>query len=443
MNISIIGFGYIGAVIGAVLSDSGNNVVAIDTNKKSIENLNKGLCDIPEPALKNLVKKGVENGTLSGTLDYDSISCSEVILVTVGTPLSDQFNADLGAIRSVFFNLAKNIKSGQIVMVKSTVPPGVTRQMALEFFGERDDIYVGFSPERLAEGNAISEFNSLPIVVGGVNDDSTDKCAEFWEKVLDVDVLKVSSCEAAELVKLADNQWIDLNIALAHELAILCDSLPYNIDILEVIKGANTLKKGEHYVNILTPSIGVGGYCLTKDPWFLSALASSNKVEINLPKYGRKANDKMPLYVASSVDEFLSEKYTLHTKVKIAILGYSFKSNSGDVRFTPMRVFIKALFDLGYTNVHVYDPTVSLDSIDDERISYELSWEKCLSDASCVVYGASHDEIKKITTTQLSKLMKSGGLVYDGRRYFNRPEIDELLKHGFHYSGVGRTFNIN
>ncbi|MBT6170503.1 MAG: nucleotide sugar dehydrogenase, partial [Flavobacteriaceae bacterium] len=146
MNISIIGFGYIGAVIGAVLSNLGNKIVAIDNNSNCIEKLNLGISNVPEPSLRALVKKGVKNGTLSGSLGYESVADSEVILVTVGTPLSNQFDADLDAIRSVFFNLANHVKSGQIIMVKSTVPPGVTRQMAEEYFGDRDDIYVGFSP---------------------------------------------------------------------------------------------------------------------------------------------------------------------------------------------------------------------------------------------------------------------------------------------------------
>ena len=194
------------------------------------------------------------------------------MLVTVGTPLSDEFDADLSAIRDVFKMLSDYITDGQIIMVKSTVPPGVTRQMANEFLAGKENVFIGFSPERLAEGNAIQEFRTLPIVVGGINDKSTERCADFWSTTLGVEVIKVSSSESAELVKLANNQWIDLNVALANELAILCDSLPYNLDILEIIQGANSLKKGQHFVNILTPSIGVGGYCLTKDPWFVSSL---------------------------------------------------------------------------------------------------------------------------------------------------------------------------
>ena len=194
--------------------------------------------------MRELIKKGVENKNLSGSTSYDSILGSDVVLVTVGTPLSDEFDADLSAIRDVFKMLSDYITDGQIIMVKSTVPPGVTRQMANEFLAGKENVFIGFSPERLAEGNAIQEFRTLPIVVGGINDKSTERCADFWSTTLGVEVIKVSSSESAELVKLANNQWIDLNVALANELAILCDSLPYNLDILEIIQGANSLKKG-------------------------------------------------------------------------------------------------------------------------------------------------------------------------------------------------------
>ena len=113
----------------------------------------------------------------------------------------------------------------------------------------------------------------------------------------------MSSPEAAELVKLANNQWIDLNIALANELALLCDSLPYPLDILEIIEGANSLKKGQHNVNILQPSIGVGGYCLTKDPWFLSALGDNYRLSLELPRSGRAVNDGMPLNAARVIND--------------------------------------------------------------------------------------------------------------------------------------------
>ena len=247
-----------------------------------------------------MISDSVSSGLLKGTISYDGINESNVILVTVGTSLSVEYDADLTALEDVFKNLSIKVVKNQLIMIKSTIPPGVTRKLSTDYFGSIENIYVGFSPERLAEGNAVQELQNLPIIVGGINDVSTTKCADFWEEVLNVEVIKVSNCETAELVKLANNQWIDLNIALANELAILCDALPYNIDILEVIKGANSLKKGQHFVNLLTPSIGVGGYCLTKDPWFVSALGDKNKRSLKLPRTGRLINDSYAIILCKS-----------------------------------------------------------------------------------------------------------------------------------------------
>ena len=441
MIISVVGFGYIGTVIGAVLADLGNTVFAIDNNQSSIDELNLGLCRVPEPALQDLVASGVASGRLSGSTSYDRVEESDVVLVTVGTPLSDSFDADLSAIKSVFGKLSQYCCDGQIIMLKSTVPPGVTRALANEFLSGRDDLYLGFSPERLAEGNAIHEFKTLPIVVGGVDIESTRKCAEVWRHALEVDVIEVASCEAAELVKLANNQWIDLNIALANELAILCDSLPYDLDVLEVIQGANSLKKGQHYVNILTPSIGVGGYCLTKDPWFVSALGQNHGASIALPRCGREVNDKMPRYCANEIMSFFTGQGKSASDIKIAVLGYSFKSNSGDIRFTPMERFISHMLDEGVTDISVFDSTISDEAISDSRVRRVDRWEVCMNDADCVVFGAAHDDLCQIQMSEFPKRMSDGGLFYDGRRFLSRAQILELKKCGIAYQGVGRSYS--
>lgn len=441
MNISIIGFGYIGAVIGAVLCDNGHTVNAIDNNKECIDDLNKGKCSVPEPLLQIMIKKAVASGFLSGTTSYNSITESDVILITVGTPLSKNFDADLSAIKDVFNNLANNVRDEQILMLKSTVPPGVTRKLANEYFGEKKNVYIGFSPERLAEGNAINELKTLPIIVGGINSESTKKCSEFWKKALNVEVIEVSSCESAELVKLANNQWIDLNIALANELAILCDALPYDLDILEIIQGANSLKKGQHFVNILTPSIGVGGYCLTKDPWFLSALGDKHGASINLPRAGRNANDKMPQYSVDSIVGYFKDQKKELTSIKISILGYSFKSNSGDVRFSPMKSFIDGLQKNGINNIDVYDSTISKSDITNKNINKLSTWQECIKGADCIVFGASHDDISSISIEEISEFLEPKSLVFDGRRYFNENEIDFLRKLKIKYIGIGRSFS--
>ena len=440
MKITVIGFGYIGSVISAVLANKGYQVTAIDNNKNCIKKLNKGICQTPEPLLNKMISESVSSGLLRGTISYDGINESNVILVTVGTSLSVDYDADLSALEDVFKNLSKNVVKNQLIMIKSTIPPGVTRKLATDYFNSIENIYVGFSPERLAEGNAVQELQKLPIIVGGINDVSTKKCADFWEEALNVEVIKVSSCEAAELVKLANNQWIDLNIALANELAILCDTLPYNIDILEVIKGANSLKKGQHFVNLLTPSIGVGGYCLTKDPWFVSSLGDKNNKSLKLPRIGRLVNDGMPSYCANQIINFLNKDNKNLENIKIAILGYSFKNNSGDIRFTPIKNFVEILLDLGCNQINVFDSAVSNKEILNKNLLRTQSWQECIKNADVVVFGTAHDDIRSIRIKNLVKLLNKNALIFDGRRYFTKNEINDLKKLGIKYLGVGRSF---
>jgi len=440
MKITVIGFGYIGSVISAVLSNKGHNVTAIDNNTNCIDELNSGISRIPEPLLKEMIADSVNSGLLSGSISYDGVNESNVILVTVGTSLSSDYDADLSALQNVFKNLSTQVTKNQIIMIKSTIPPGVTRKLANDYLSLNNKVYVGFSPERLAEGNAIKELQELPIIVGGIDDISTQKCANFWEEVLGVEVIKVASCETAELVKLANNQWIDLNIALANELAILCDALPYSIDILEVIKGANSLKKGQHFVNLLTPSIGVGGYCLTKDPWFVSTLGDKNERPLKLPRTGRLVNDSMPLYCVNQIIRLLNNNDKKIQNVKIAILGYSFKNNSGDIRFSPMINFTDILINQGCEKIKVFDSSIDSNELIHKSLTRTKSWQECVKNADVVVFGAAHEDICSIPIDNLVLLMNKDAIVFDGRRYFAKKEISTLKNLGINYLGVGRTF---
>ncbi len=437
MKIAVIGFGYIGSVISGVLCKEGFEVLAIEKDKNVVNKLNKGISNIPEPGLDSLINESVEKGLLSGSHEFNAIKTYDVILVTVGTPLNEEYDADLTALRDVFKELSSHVRDGQIIMIKSTVPPGCTRKLYEEYFQDKK-ISMAFSPERLAEGNAISQLKELPIIVGGVNPKSTKDCSAFWKRVLNCEVVEVSSAESAELVKLADNQWIDLNIALSNELAILCDSLPHDVDVLEVIEGANTLKKGTHYVNILTPSIGVGGYCLTKDPWFLDSLAKKLNSPIKLPSTGRIANDLMPHYAANEVSNFINSTKEGSLDSKISVLGYSFKTNSGDIRFTPMKVFIDDLIEKGHTNICIYDPTIIDEKYMHKYITWFDTYEECIDNSLVCVFGAAHSEFRNISLNLIADRMQKKGLVYDGRIYLTRQEINKLKDLGLSYKGIGR-----
>ena len=438
-DVAVVGFGYIGSVIAAVLASRGLEVVGIDTNTTLIEAVNAGRCPIPEPGLAELVAEGVAAGRLTATTDPSAVAGARAVLITVGTPLSDSFEADLGHIRAACAAVAPHLSDGQIVMIKSTVPPGTTRQMHAEHFADRARVHMAFSPERLAEGQAIRDLGSIPILVGGLDAEAGEAAAAFWREALPVEVATVSSPEAAEMVKLADNLWIDLNVALANELAKLVDALPYPIDVLEVIRGANSLKKGQHYVNILTPANGVGGYCLTKDPWFVDALGKRAGIELLIPRASRLVNDSMPAHVLSRVKGALAERGIAPAAARVALLGFAFKSNSGDCRFTPVGPLVAALEAEGYgANLRICDPMVTAAEAEHHGITLEPDWRRAVEGAHAVLILAGHDAFTAITPQELADLAAPGALIYDGRIYYPRERIAEIEAAGLRYMGVGR-----
>ncbi len=437
MKVSVVGFGHVGSVISAVLADKGCNVIGIEKNIDLINSFEKGLSPINEPGLQEMVSKNIKKGKLTLVSDISNITETDVIIITVGTPLNNNFNPDLSHLIKTCNKMKKYIKSNQIICIKSTVPPGTTRNIIAKIF-DNNKIYLSFCPERFSEGTAISEFKNLPIIIGGISKQAAIKAEQFWKKVLKIETIKVLNSETAEYVKLATNAWIDLNIAYANDLARLSDVLDSKIDILEVIKASNSLKKGKNFVNILTPSIGVGGYCLTKDPWFVYSLGRKNKLNLETIKAGRNSNDVMPTYTAEKLIKFININKIKKNKAKVAVMGLSFKTNSGDIRYSPVIPFINKLKKNKIKNIFVYDPLVTKKDQKIIKINTTDNYKDVLKNADCVIFCAAHDKIMKISNNYLIKNIKKGALILDGRRYFKRKEIEVFEKNELIYMGIGR-----
>ncbi|MBD9374411.1 nucleotide sugar dehydrogenase [Rhizobium sp. ARZ01] len=437
-RVAVVGSGFIGSTIASVLASRGCDVDAIDVNERLIAAFLRGDHPIKEPGLGELSDEQMACGRLRFSCDFSRVANADVILLTVGTPLADDFTPNVSHIRSAIESIAPHVRDNQLVMVKSTVPPGTTRTLVAEPLRQAADVRVAFSPERLAEGAAIRELASLPIVVGGMDARSSAAAEAFWRETLGVDVIVVSSPEAAEMVKLANNLWIDLNIALAHELAKLCDALPYDLDVLEVIAGANSLKKGQHYVNILTPSNGVGGYCLTKDPWFVHTLGAAHGTELLTPQISRTVNAGMPAYCAAQIAQWARRQDRALSNLRLAVLGLAFKTNSGDIRLTPVMPLLDALHSEGFRTITIHDPMVRKEDADDSGVELNSSMDDTLRDADGVIFLVGHDDFKALSPERIASLAAPGALVFDGRRYFTRAEIAELQTLGLAYKGVGR-----
>ena len=413
-KIGIVGTGYIGTVIACVLADQGLEITAIDTNDSRINDLLNKELGINEPGLEEMFKRNYNKIKFSSNIDQ--LQDSEVILVTVGTPLDENLNADLSGIEEVARNLASIINKDTLICVKSTVVPGTCEKFGKEI--ERisnlkigEDFFLAFSPERLAEGKAIEEFKSFPIVVGSDDHQSRSLAKEFWQKCMGNTVIEVSSFKAAELTKLADNLWVDLNVALANAISLVAYSFGVNSD--EVIDAANSLPKGDGKVNILRSSIGVGGSCLTKDPIFFADIMDSINVDSSLIRSGRDLNNNMPYEYCRVVEKWVQNNQIAEPRV--SIIGLSYKSDTDDLRYTPMVEVYKKLKNS--FNLKIFDPIVKQKDfwkVIGEKVDYS-SLEECFEDANIIVLGCAHKGITHKDILKHLKNMNNKFVIVDGR----------------------------
>ena len=438
-GIAVVGFGYVGTVIGAVLADRGWPVTGIDVRQNVVEEINLGKTTVPEPGLSELVSDNVRVGRLRATTDFGVLAENDFVIVTVGTPLGSDFEPIVDDIKAAARAVGEHLHPGHLVILKSTVPPDTTEKLFRPIIEEASGLRAGvdfglaFCPERVAEGQAIRELTSLPIVVGAIDERSARACATLWRHALGVDSVVVDDPRTAEMVKLADNVWIDLNIALANELAKLCDRL--GIDVLQVIDAANTMTKVNHNVNILMPSMGVGGYCLTKDPWFVNHLGQSLGLELAIPRTSRTVNETMPAYTYGLLRQLLAEQGKAIETSRIAVLGIAFKSNTGDCRLTPTKHVVALLEQTG-CELAVHDPWVAdEEALTVTKIPLTANIESAVEDADALVVLAGHREFHQIPLVRLADLAAASCVFLDGRNSFDPAAVRAA---GFVYKGIGR-----
>jgi nucleotide sugar dehydrogenase len=438
-GIAVVGFGYIGTVIGAVLADRGWPVTGIDVRQNVVDEINSGKTSVPEPGLGEMVATNVRVGRLRATTDFGAIAHNDFVIVTVGTPLGPDYEPIVDDIKAAARAVGEHLHRGHLVVLKSTVPPDTTENIVLPILEETSGLRAGadfglaFCPERLAEGQAIHELTSIPVVVGAVDELSARACSTLWRHALGVDSIVVDDPRTAEMVKLADNLWIDLNIAMANEMAKVCDRL--NMDVLQVIDAANSMPKGTHNVNILRPSMGVGGYCLTKDPWFVNHLGESLGLALGIPRTSRTVNDTMPAYTYGLLTQLLADQDKVIETSKIAVLGIAFKNNTGDCRLTPTKYVVELLEQSG-CGLSIHDPWVP----DEEaptvtKIPLTPDIESAVKDADALVVLAGHREFHQIPLARLADLTAPGCVFLDGRNSFDPAAVRAA---GFVYKGIGR-----
>ncbi|GII65139.1 UDP-N-acetyl-D-mannosaminuronic acid dehydrogenase [Sphaerisporangium krabiense] len=438
-KVAIVGLGYVGSCFAAILADHGCEVIGVDNDARLVDELTARHCRYHEEGLADLLFSSMAAGRLRVTTDYAALTAADVVIIAVGTPVRADGSLVDGQLRGACTEVSRHLRAGQLVVLKSTVPPGTTRELVLPLLErgglvQGDDFGLAFTPERFAEGTALRELRKLPIVVGGMDDDSTEAAAAFWRRTFEVEVVPLPSPESAEIVKLADNWWIDLNIALANELAKFCAL--FEVDVLDVIGAANTVPKGAGKVNILLPSVGVGGSCLVKDPWMVWRSARERGLEILTAPIGREVNAGMPEYTAQLIAEELQRLGKDPAKSTVAVLGLAFKSDTGDLRATPVEAAVNALRKAG-AKVRLYDPLV--DPVQAEEL-FDLkpvaTLREAVEGADCLALMTLHQQFREIDFAALP--VSPSCLVLDGRAYYPEAKITSLRELGYVYRGIGR-----
>ena len=436
ITIAILGQGYIGLPLSCYLASKGARVIGVDIDQTVVDKINAGSPHIYEPDLKETLQNVLQKGNFHATADVgDAVSQSEVIMITVGTPV-EKNGINFSYVERACKDIASKMKRGCMILLRSTVAPLSTEKIVREMLEGHSGMIAGkdfglaFCPERTVEGNAFKELPRLPRVIGGIDEKSTNVAAAIFE-ILTTKIVKVSSPRVAEMAKIFDNVYRDTNIALANELAVICEKL--GIDVIETIKACNT---GYDRTNMLIPGAGVGGSCLNKDPYILSYSVREKGFEPSLILSARERNISMPRHVVDLVKTAFDEMKKELNNSKITVLGFAFKSNTDDTRETVAVPIISALKEKG-ANIVVFDPYVPQEKI--ESLVGKTNKAKVLLNAieksDCIVVLADHHEFRQLRLSEIKKHLATPAAIIDGRHVFDPKEV---IKEGLIFKGVGR-----
>lgn len=389
-KICVIGLGYIGLPTSAMFAQAGLEVVGVDINENAVNLLNQGKIHIEEPGLGELIKEMVENGRFRAQLEPED---ADAFIIAVPTPNKDDVykSCDLSYVEAAVRNVMPYVKKGNAIIVESTIGPRTVDDFVRPIIEEKGfvigkDIYLAHCPERVLPGQIIREMIENNRIVGGYTQKCTEVVAELYRSFVQGEIVKTDA-KTAEMSKLMENTFRDVNIALANELAKVCNYL--QINVLDVIEMANKHPR----VNIHQPGPGVGGHCLAVDPYFIVEKAPELARIISL---ARETNCSMPHYVVNQINEL-----TKHIQnPKIAALGITYKGNIDDMRESPAMEIIEELQHKGY-EVSIHDPHVSTDKLE------LISLEDAVQGADLAIILTDHDEFKKMDLVKVAVSMKT------------------------------------
>ena len=413
MKVSIIGLGYVGLPLALVCDEAGFDTYGVDTSIEKLTALKTKKIIVDDLYAAKLFK--------NSQIHFSSeVTESDIFVICVPTPIDHANKPNLDLIVAACDAVSKVVKSGNLVIIESTIYPGVCEEVVQPILSRNNDVVlIGHSPERVNPGDSNWTIKNIPRVVGGINERSVTETQKFYSRILDAEVTAVSSIRSAEASKMLENIFRDVNIALINEMAQAFYRM--DIDVSEVIKAASTKPFGfmPHY-----PGIGVGGHCIAVDPYYMIERGREAGFDHEFLKIARKINSNMPIYTAYLVQNALNDMGLPIKGTKIGIYGLSYKPNVADTRESPSYVLINRLKHDKQADVKIFDPYLALES-DFTNLNEFLDW------CDVLVVCTAHSEIFHIKIESFKNIR----LIIDGRNVLDAGKIKKL---GIEYRGIGR-----
>ena len=416
MRVIVIGLGYIGLPTAAILASRGISVLGVDCNQSVVETVNQGQIHIVESGLDSLVETAVDSGYLRATVTPER---GDVFMIAVPTPFKGTHEPDLSYIESAAKAIAPVLQKGNMVILESTVPVGATEKLmqwlqldrpdlvfpVSDEKGGAVDITIGHCPERVLPGHVVRELVENDRVIGGITKQCAERIQGFYKIFVQGDCL-LTNCRTAELCKLVENSFRDVNIAFANELSLIADKL--DVNVWELIKLANHHPR----VNILQPGPGVGGHCIAVDPWFIVDSAPN---ESKLIHVARLVNDSKPDFVLEKIEQAALNIGKEKASLSIACLGLAFKPNIDDLRESPAMKIAKRIEGLGFSKQYLVEPNINaIPEVFDVKSTELINLEAAMAKVDIVVLLVDHTAFKEMDLSLLS-----GKQVVDTRGLFD------------------------
>ena len=409
LRVCVVGIGRIGLPTALSFAKSGLQTIGVDINENLVSTINSGVFPLKdEPGYEEIFNDVIKNKMFSATTKIeDAIPNSDLILLSLPTPMDKNNVPDYSALRDSASKLSKFLSPNSLIIVESTVEPGFIEDEMVPIISKSDQLkigenfFIGVCPENANPGEILHDFTNLPRLVGSINKQTTEIITFIYDFVFAVELVIMPDCKTANAVKLTTNVFRDINIAFISELSLMFEKL--GIDTLKVLEAA----KKKYNFQIHYPGAGVGGPCLPINSYQLLNAARRSGVNLSMIEYGRQINEKMPEHVIKlTLDAFKECKKPIQNN-DILILGVSYKPDVKDIQLTPAKHIIKKLQDLG-ANIHIYDPYFSSSQVFGINVEENLDAVISKVDASIII--TAHKEFQNISLSVFNK-MKSPILV--------------------------------